>query len=715
MAGMAVAWLGRNHWESSHWLGCSLVFGTILTVLLSCPAGRKHSEILLLLGLLCLGSSSATLLSLQYERLQAPFPPGAPLRTATLERINRSTPEAMQADLLLQPTADCPRERRIRARLEGPGSLRLSPGDRIVFKARISPPQPHGNPHDFDYTTYLYVHGISGTAYVPESHWKSLPTDTPLPWRSRLLRLRQTLNERYARWLDREVCGLVSAMTLGDKTRLQDETRLLFADTGTSHVLALSGLHLGILYTLLHALFLRWFSRRLFFIAAHVLTLVGLWFFVFLTGAPLSLQRAALMFSLWTVSLCLQRTSHSGLNHWALAALILLCCSPLSLLDVSFQLSFAAVLAILWCNERMWAYNRKQEDGEPFDTTGWYIAPQAPRPTLAERWHKELHTPIRPKLKHWLRWSVLPFFCLSLSAQLGTLPFVLYYFHQFTPYTLLANILVIPAAYLLIGGALLLSVLPFQPILSAVGAGMNGVTRLLTGGLEWMSTWPGATLKCYPSALTLLLGTVGAVLLWQLCHTHLKRRRLHLIYALTGCLAATGMSLVLTWKQRQLPPQVIIYNVPRARMVHFIASNSESYLYSSLPADSTTEKMAYIRRQFWEPYGMTAPRLLTASCSRNGTLTRRNGLFLFGRQRVCLLTHSPRPANRAVPVGVHTLLICRGCKASLTEVCQVFRPQHVVLDRSLSARLRQRWKKECRQAGIVCHDLRDDGAYIGRL
>lgn len=692
MAGIGCGWAGRESIGSLIWLIMALVCGLIALTGRIFLKETRFQRVLILSLWFSLAFLAATLLMLRYESLQTDFPKEVRLWSAEVEQINRVHKDGIHADLLLFASEKAYNGVRIRAYLENREDRTLRPGDRVVFKSQITHPECAGNPHDFDYAAYLYTHEIAGTTYLNRSSWSRTDNATSPSWRTRLLELRQRLTGDYASSLDYRNYALVSALTLGDKSLLANDTKDLFANTGTSHVLALSGLHLGILYTLLHLLFLHWFRRKGSFFTAHLLGLSALWFFVFLAGAPLSLQRAAWMLTLWMVCIGLRHTYSTGLNNWAIAASVILCCSPLALLDVGFQLSFTAVLSILLCNDYLWHY---QSLGNAHDD--W-------TPDFKQTAKKEQS---RPHRKGWIT-----FIEVSLSAQLGTLPLILYYFHQFTPYTLLANFLVIPCAYLLIGSALVFFLLPLPFLQSAASWCMDLVARTMMSGLEWIGNWPGATLRLYPPVLTLCALSLLPFLLYALTVTPWVRKRVRLLYGIGGCLLLGWAGIHWNQTEREVRPQICIYNIPHTTLIHFIVSNEVSYLYAPTAADTARLSRSSVKRQFWEPYGIATPKIVTTEHWESSHLLRENDLFLFGPETLLLLQNSLPTDKGLPPLHIHTLVIPKECGVNLEQVRKVLRPDCIVLDRALPARLRRRWKTECREADIPCHDIRENGAFV---
>lgn len=243
--------------------------------------------------------------------------------------------------------------------------------------------------------------------------------------------------------------GLVGAMTLGDRSLLQRSVRQQFSAVGASHVLALSGLHLSIIYFLLTFVFYP-FRRHLLF---NVLLLSSIWVYAYAVGMSASITRAAIMLTLFTLATLMLRRATS-INNLSLSAIIILLLNPASVYDIGFQLSFAAVVSIIILYK-------------PFYRL------------LPFRWRHNNYVAFV--------WSMV---CISFVAQLGTAPLVAHYFHIFPVYFLLSSLVVVPAAYVIIGGTIiyLLHIFPatVSLLLDVVSGTMLRLVRLI-------ASLPGAT------------------------------------------------------------------------------------------------------------------------------------------------------------------------------------------------------------------------------
>ena len=289
------------------------------------------------------------------------------------------------------------------------------------------------------------------------------PDANTMVGRSRLffLKQREKLLERYRQQgLEDDAYALVAAMTLGDKTAIDKGLRQTYNISGAAHVLALSGLHMGIIYA---ALTLLTFGRRRR-VVTQALIVIALWAFVFLVGMPASAVRAAAMLSLYAL-LTLGYREKASINALAFTALVMLSISPYTLFDVGFQMSFLAVLSIL-----VWT---------PV-LNDWVS------PALQRRW---------PPLR-WA-WGLT---AVTLAAQFGVAPLIAYYFGRISTYFLLSSFVAIPAVTVIVWLALATLLIPgLTPVLTAVTNGLNAC-------LDAISRLPGANIEgLHPTLLQVCL------------------------------------------------------------------------------------------------------------------------------------------------------------------------------------------------------------------
>ena len=267
--------------------------------------------------------------------------------------------------------------------------------------------------------------------------------------------------------------AVVAAMALGDKSALTHELKDTYSKTGASHILALSGLHLGIIYALLSMLVV---GRR-WQLMTQVAIILSIWAFVFLVGMSASVVRSAVMLTVYAL-LAIGHRQKMSVNTLAFTAIIMLLISPQALFDVGFQMSFMAVFAIL------------------------LFVPLFYRPFSAE--YLMTH-----RIISWL-WGMI---AVSIAAQIGVAPLIAYYFGRFSCYFLLTNFIVIPAASII----LYLSLATL--LIHSIGVVLAGIVGLLNTTLLYIATIPDATIEGLHPSVMLTASIYGIIfatyyLLW---------------------------------------------------------------------------------------------------------------------------------------------------------------------------------------------------------
>ena len=333
-------------------------------------------------------------------------------------------------------------------------SRALHIGDGLKIQSRIEA-NSEWRRGTFDYRRYLEIHGFTGRTVV--ASWKWQKAKVSLKQLSRLERMRLTFLKYRNQLLSRlnpvaeendDAYAVVAAMALGDKSALTQELKDVYSVTGASHILALSGLHLGIIYTLL-SLFV--FSRR-WQMLSQIIIMLSIWGFVFLVGLSTSVMRSAVMLSVYAL-LSLGHRDRMSVNTLAFTAIVMLMVSPMSLFDVGFQMSYMAVFSILLFVPLM----------EGIFPAEYLMS----------------HRVVR-----WL-WGMVT---VSLSAQIGTAPLITYYFGRFSCYFLPTNFIVIPAAMLILYLSLVVLLVPSLAFV------LFDIVAMLNGLLTKMASIPGASI-----------------------------------------------------------------------------------------------------------------------------------------------------------------------------------------------------------------------------
>lgn len=313
---------------------------------------------------------------------------------------------------------------------------------------------------DFDYGMYLRRQGVVGTCWAHRGNWQVIGHEQDMHLLTWARRCQYSLHERYREMgIQGKELGILSALTLGYREDLDKDVQQAFSASGAMHVLAVSGLHTGIVWGVVvwlltlggwrKPLYEERFKRWLITIAAIIL----IWIYAFITGLSPSVMRSALMLSFWSLStMFAQHTSRW--NPLLAAAVVILIINPLALWSVSFQLSFAAVASIMLVGQGMQGVVQ-----------------------------------CRGKLGQYIIGLII----VSVAAQIGTMPLSMHYFGQTSNYFALTNLLVIPMAYVL----LLLGFSTLSMSWCVVGEWLgeltNWCTWLLRRSVEWIEGLPYST------------------------------------------------------------------------------------------------------------------------------------------------------------------------------------------------------------------------------
>lgn len=295
----------------------------------------------------------------------------------------------------------------------------LRAGNEVIFSAPLKEVAAPLNPHEFDYRQYLGRKNIFYTAYVKEGSWSLQAGKGDFSVYGFTQKIRRHLLDIYKQsGLGGTELAMVAALVLGYDDAIDEPLMNAYSHTGTLHVLSVSGLHVGVIYLMLGFLLSFMKGNKKLIWMRVALILLFLWFFVLLSGFSAPAVRAALMFSLILIGKTL--FEHVEVTNIVfVAAFISLCYNPYWLADVGFQLSYIAVLGIIYLYPRFY---------HAFTFSSW----------LAD--------------KVWALCSV------SIAAQIATLPLTLYYFHQFPVLFLATNIILIPVSTIVMyGGVMILA------------------------------------------------------------------------------------------------------------------------------------------------------------------------------------------------------------------------------------------------------------------
>ncbi len=546
----------------------------------------------------------------------------------------------------------------------------LKRGDRLLVHIYLSPPVNNGNPDEFDYARYLLRKGISGTAYVHTGHWRMIGCDSSFTFRQQAVDCRSRVVDMYRKMGFRgDELAVLSALTVGDKDELSEDIIETYSVAGASHVLALSGLHIGFISALLlfalSPLWNRWRFLKPFLLLSVI---VLLWGFAFLTGLSSSVVRAVIMCSFGLISTLFSTCQKLTVNTLAVTAFLMLLFNPVWLFDVGFQLSFIAVTAILLLQPGLYGL-------------------LSFRNTVLQK-----------------VWGLI---AVSIAAQIGTAPLVMLYFSRFSTHFLLTNLWVIPLVSLIVYAAIVLLVLtPFPSLQQSFADMVEALIRLQNMALRWVEQLPLASIDY-------IWVDVWDVFLFYFCllcvGRALVRRTAVNAYTALFCMLLCVSYHSYSFIRDTSRSSIVFYNFRSCPSVHCLADNSSSWLVctDSLPDIAGLERAL---SPYWNRLRLKRPTVIVEDYSAPD-ISVRNQIVFYGGKRICLLCDNRWRNKRSdVPVLIDYLYVSRGYKGSIKELTSLFEVGTVVIDSSLSGYYRERIINDCIRLGISYLPLSEKGS-----
>ncbi|MCG2462718.1 ComEC family competence protein [Flavobacteriaceae bacterium F89] len=505
------------------------------------------------------------------------------------------------------------------------------------------------NPHQFNYKNYLNNLGIAGQLTLTDANYfKSI--SQPHTVYGTAARLREKISSKLRESNFGEVqLGIIKALLLGQRNDILKETWDDYKNAGAVHILAVSGLHIGIILLLLQFLltplerFVHGKTVKL------VLIVLLLWGFAFLAGLSASVVRAVAMFSFLAYALFLNRPT-STFNILALSMFFILLIHPMFLFQVGFQMSYAAVFAIAWVYPMLQRF--------------WF-----PKNILLQR-----------------GWQLVS---VSIAAQLGVLPISLFYFHQFSGLFFVSNLLIVPFLGILLGMGILviaLALLNFlPPLLVDLYDFLIGTMNSLIG---WVAGHEAFIFRDIPfDTIELFLGYAIIISLIYLCTEVNYKRSVVLLLAIIGFQLWSYVRLYQTDSKENF---LVLHQTGNTVLLH--QSGSRLHIFTS---DSTRTTHMVLNYK-------------VAENAKDVTYQKLNNGYLWGNNSVLIIDSLGVYPTRVRP---NYLLLTQSPRINLDRTLDYLRPKIVIADGNNYRSYIKRWKASCDKANIPFNFTGEDGAF----
>lgn len=544
-------------------------------------------------------------------------------------------------------------------------------GDALILQTRLSAIAKPKNPKSFDYQSYLKFQNIHFQSFIKRSQWHRVAQqqanpifETAFKWRLHFLK---TL-KKHLIYPNEFAVG--SALILGYKDELPEELREAYAGTGAMHVLAVSGLHVGLVYGILMMLLnLMRINHRMWRYLKIILLICGIWAFALLTGASASVLRASTMFTFIAFGKHLDRPLNTY-NTLLASAFCLLLYDPFLIKNVGFQLSYLAVFGIIYFQPkiaRLWIIENKV--GDFF----WTLA------------------------------------SVSVAATISTLPISLFYFHQFPVYFWLSGLVVVPAATVILWLGIALFLL--DGLIPLLGSGIG----LLLYGVIWGVNSLIFLIKQMPLGLItgLWISSTATVLLYIMLGgvvTAINTKKMKWLLGATTIMALLSISFAYSRGQQFYKKEIVIYHIYKNTLIDCI-DGTKVFSIKSDSIDTKAETFAAQNYRWSQGIQSIQHFNLSDTNQVQNTWMYQKHILGFYDKKMAILNKNIK-TNSPHKIKVNYLLLQGNANIYIEKLRDNYEFELLLFDASTSTWKIKKWKEKCLELGIDYYDINERGAFI---
>lgn len=511
------------------------------------------------------------------------------------------------------------------------------------------------NPNQFDYKKYLQKQHIYHQIFTDQTQLLSLPSDKNTVF-GYAAQLRTHINSRLKKYhFKPDELALINALLLGQRQDISPEIYNSYSKAGVIHILAVSGLHVGIILLLLNSVFkpLEYLKRGK--ILKIFVILIILWGFAIVAGLSASVTRAVAMFSIVAIGMNLKRPSNI-FNTLAISMFFLLLFKPLFLFDVGFQMSYLAVFAIVIF-----------------------------QPLIVKLWHPKL----KPIKKLW------QIFTVTMAAQLGVMPISLFYFHQFPGLFFVSNLVILPVLGIILGIGILVilsALLNILPLWLAEVYG--GMISIMNSFVRWVSLQEKFIFNDIP--FSILQVFTSYLLMITLFFLVKKQNFKRLTAAMLSILLL--QSILIFEKAQNQDNALIVFHKSRFSV---IGIKEKTYLTVFHNLDSLGIAKDYSIRNYMVGNSVTE---IKEDSLQN--------IYLFNAHKFLVIDSL---GIYEVPKLHPDYVILRNSpRINLTRLLESIKPKLIIADGSNYKSYLQRWEATCLEQNIPFHLTSREGAFVLR-
>jgi competence protein ComEC len=538
-------------------------------------------------------------------------------------------------------------------------------GDKILIHKSIQPIKNSGNPGAFNYQRYAAFQQTFHNVFLKDKDWVVLTEKNINPFWQFIYSAKEKILFALQKNISngKDELGIAEALLIGYTNDLDKDLVQAYSNTGVVHIIAISGMHLALIYVMLV-----WLFARIPVInkskGMQVLLIVGcLWLFSLLTGGSASVIRSAVMFTFITIGKMFFKQS-SIFNSLAASAFVMLCYNPYYLWDVGFQLSYLAVVGIVIFQKPI--YNL------------FYIK---------NKWIDKI-------------WQM---FAITTAAQLLTFPVCIYYFHQFPLLFLITNLVAVPLSTIILYAEIVLVAFSWIPFVGIIAGKITGwLLALMNTFIVGVNNLSFSVWDKIPATLftTLLLyAVVVFAAAWLL-----NKNRAMLRVAMFSLLGFVITHNLMAWKIKE-QQKIIVYNVPQHKAIDFVTGNN--YLFNG---DSVLLEEGLLQNFHLKP-GRIALQLNQGKDFLPELFNKEN-FYQLGNNRIVLIDKPLILEPPQQKINVDIIIISKNPKLYIPQLASVFNCRQYVFDASNSLWKIDKWKQDCDKLNLRFHSIPEKGAFV---
>ena len=539
----------------------------------------------------------------------------------------------------------------------------LKYGDQIVLHTTLQPIANSGNPGAFNYKRYCAYQAIYFQAFLSAKDYFILP-GTNAKWLNNFLfGIRAKVIETMQQFIPGKTeQGVAEALLIGFRDNLDKSLVQSYSNTGVVHIIAISGLHLGLIYGLLVWLIIPLKNKRWYQLIKPLIILSVLWIFTLAAGAAPSILRSAVMFTFIVLGESIGRKTNIY-NTLAASAFCLLIFNPFFLWDVGFQLSYAAVLSIVVFMKPV--YN-------------WFYFP-----------NKILN-------------GVWKLSSVTISAQILTLPLILYYFHQFPNIFLVSNFVAVPLSSLIIYSELLLLLVTKCGWLAAWVGKLTGLcVWMMDRFIQQMDALPFAVSDgiklTVVQALLLYFVIIGAVI-W------LQQKSTKALIASLIALFIFFFTQSLDILQHRQQQKLIVYNISQHSAIDIAEGNEANFIGDTEVLDNN-----FLRNFHLKPARV---QYLIKLGEKSITTKAQNYFIQSNHTKIFFVNKALNELESKNQIIVDIIIISKNPPVYISRLQKSFHFKQLVFDSSNPLWKIEQWKKDCDSLHLRFHSVPEQGAFV---